>query len=436
MSIVLEALKSSTDDYRKREYDETPLFSVPTGFTVYDYMNGEIGTLVNPNGNLIKYLNIGMIPGIHSAIGKTMSGKTSLFVRLAGNIVRSNPNSVFYFRDVEKTTVETRILALTNWTPQLYHEKLDYVRYNIDHDWIYNDIRRICQMKESLKDKILIDTGYKDSRGKAIKVFPPDVYLVDSLANLALLNDDEQIREWKQSEKIKDIKDEGVNKRTEGLQTAGSNKMLLSKVSDIVYKYNIRLILINHITQNTKLGVNPMYTKKQLQSLKQDEHIPGGAAYLHLCTNITKTECIGKLDADEFGPMIFGSRNQIIMIKNKNNISGVPVELIFDQRTGYNGILSAFNYIYNRRYGLEIGARSISFKCMPNTSFTKKTLWEKLVQDVKTYGEEGQLLKALLATARRCLYFDFVLGKPDPNVENWTDGEASRIAYDKGAVSK
>jgi hypothetical protein len=435
MSLVLQTLRRETKSYQDRADDALPLFSAETNFPIYDYMNGERTHIVGPSDTSVPYLNIGMIPGVHSAIGKTQSGKTSLFTKLAGNIVSRYPNSVFYFRDAEKTAVENRTLTLTGWSTRMYQDKMDYVRYGIDHDFVYNDIRRICQTKESLKNQLLIDTGFRDRNNVPIKIYPPDVYLLDSLPSMSPINDDEEIKVGSRTN-IFEIKDVDVNKRIEGLQIAGSNKLLIVKLLDYIYKYNIRFILINHIVRNTDIGKNPRYIQKQMQYLKQDEKIAGGTAYLHLCTNITRTDFGSQLEEGEFGPLVYGTRNTISFVKNKNNISGVPVELIFDQRTGYNALLSGFNYIYNRGYGLIIQNRTMSFKVYPELTFTKKTLWEKLVIDYRENRHNAMLVKALMSTSQRCLYWDFVVGKPDPVVDNWSNNIPVPMAYHAGVTSK
>lgn len=435
-SLVLQMAREKSKSFNERNDNDVPSFSANTDFPMYDYMNAYHDSIVGPDGGLHTYLNKGMGPGVHSFIGKTQSGKTSFSVKLSGNLVEKYPNSVLYFRDAEKTTSDARIYALTGWSVETFQNKLNYVKFGIDHDFIYNDIRNICQIKESLKEQILIDTGYKDSYGKPVRMYPPDVYLVDSLPSLNCLDDDEEIKTGAKNSAVFDVKEGKVNHRTEGLVTAGSNKLLIIKLLDLLYKYNIRLILINHLTLNTKIGPGSNYITKQMQYLKQDEKLPGGAAYLYQCNNITRTEYSSRLDEDEFGPMISGTRNKLSFVKNKSNISGVPVELIFDQRSGYNALLSSFNYIYNRGYGLEGNPRSMYLKCCPSITFTKRNLWEKLVEGFRDQRQNYPLIKGLIATTQRCMYYDFVLGKPDPNPANWTGGQAVRMSHEAGVMSK
>lgn len=434
-SLVLGSLRAHNSDFKNHRAENLPLFPAETGFIPYDMMNAERAALVQSDGGLMRFVNAGMVPGVHSFIGKTQSGKTSLAIKLTGGIVEKYPNSVFYFRDAEKTTSDSRIYSLTGWDIETFNNKLDYVRYGITHDWVYNDIRNICQAKESLKDQIMIDTGRVDAQGKPIKIYPPDVYLIDSLPSLNPVDDD--IKTGSRVNDVFEVGEEKVNKNIEGMRIAGSNKLLIVKLLDYLYKYNIRLVLINHITVNTgQLGENPKYIQKQMQYLKQNEKLPGGVSYLYQCTNITRTDFSSRLDDGEFGPMIEGTRNKMTMIKNKSNKSGVPVELIFDQNTGYNGLLSAFNYIYNRGYGFEGNPRSMYLKACPSVTFTKKTLWEKLIDDVRKNPSNPQFVKALLGTAKRCMHYDFVECRPDPNPDNWLMGSPSRISYKDGVTSR
>jgi len=422
--------------FKGRESDTAPLISAPTDFTIFDYLNAERGMILGPNDTPQYYLNHGLVCGIHSAIGKSMSGKTSLFVKVAANIVSKFPNAVFYYRDIEKSTSMQRIRELTGMTNADMEEKLDYKRYDISHDFVYNEIRTIAQYKENMKDQIMIDTGLVDGRGRPIKIYPPDIYLVDSLPALSRITEDEEIKEGTKAQKLEDVKDVGVNRKVEGMQAAGDNKMLLTKCLDIVHKYNIRFVLINHITTNMKPGENPRYIQKESPYLKQGDHLQGGASYLYLCNSIARTDFVSRLDDGEFGPMIQGAtRNRITMVKNKSNVSGVPIELIFDQRTGYNSLLSNFNYIYNRQYGFEGTPRSMYLKMCPSITFNKRTLWETLVKNFRENPQNPVLAKCLIETAKRCLFYDLVLGSPDPNPANWTAGNPAAISYTDGVRS-
>jgi hypothetical protein len=435
MSIVLDTLRKNTGTYNKPTDDSLPLIAARTDFTIFDYLNGETSEMAGPNDSMQKYMNLGLTPGIHTVVGKTQSGKTAFFTKLCGNTVNNYPNSVFYFRDAEKTTSVERIRRLTGFTQNQYDEKVDYKRYGIDHDFVYNDIRRICQMKESLRDHIMIDTGFINPKGKSVKIFPPDVYLIDSLPSLNIASEDEEVKTGSHHKDTYDVKEAGVDNNIEGMQEAKHNKMLFVKILDMIYRYNIRVIVVNHITVNTQMNVKPQYIQKQLAFLKQNEKISGGNTYLYLCASISRVDFVNRLDDDEFGPMIHGFRNRITMIKNKTNISGVPIELIFDQDTGYNGLLSSFNYILNRRYGLDMGARSMSLKALPNITFTKKSLWETIIKNFREYGNNSPLVKALIYTVQRCSFFDFCLKKPDPNPNNWTAGIPAGISYTKGVMS-
>lgn len=433
MSLVLDSLRRNNADFRADKIDSNPTFNSRTDFDIYDYLNGEIAKTIGPSGDITSYINVGMGEGIHSFIGKSGSGKTSLCVKLAGNIVKNYPGSTFYFRDAEKTTTPTRIYELTGWDGNTFKENLDYRKYNLNHDEIYNDIRNICRAKETLKDQIMIDTGYKNAYGKPVKIFPPDVYLIDSLPSLNPVDDDDAI--VSKGGKDFSVTSEAVVKNVEGMRIAGSNKNLLVKVLDLVFKYNIRLVLINHIGVNTgDIGSNSRYIQKQMMYLGQNEKLPGGIAYLHQCRTIVRTNYATKLD-DEYGPMIHGgTKNVIKMIKNKGNISGVPIELIFDQATGYNSALSSFNYLINRGYGLDGNPRGMQFKCYPNVTFTKKTFWEKLVNDFRNNPENPLLLKALRCTIQKCLFYDLILKTPDPNPNNWMNG-SSTMDYTRGLTS-
>lgn len=437
MSLVLDMLRKNKEYIKSHEDDQIPIFSAHTNFQIYDYMTCERAEITGINGPQ-KYLNMGLGPGSSSIIAKSGVGKTSLAIKLGINIVKPYENSTIYMRDAEHTYTDSRAISLSGVTMEYLHSKMDYVRYGIDHDFIYNDIVHICQTKEALRNQLMIDTGMIDFQGKSIKIFPPDVYILDSLPSLRLADDD-SISNVKTGTKAmmaaENMKDENVNKRIEGMQAAGSTKLLLNKLGDLLFKYNIRLLLINHIVKPTAMNTNSMYIQKQMQYLNQDESLPGGVAYLYQCINIAKLTPGSRIVDNEFGSMIDGAKNKIMFVKNKSNISGVPIELIYEQRTGYNSLLSSFNYIYNRQYGIEGNPRSFNF-VDSNISFTKRTFWETLVKDFKNYGINSKLLKALLYTSNRCLYYDLVVGQPDPNPKYWGGSSGSKIDSKLGVTSK
>lgn len=410
MSLVLQSLREK-NDYTKKE--GIPLIGMSTGFDIYDFMNSSIEEYIDGT----KIINGGLFPNYISFIGKSMSGKTSFAVKLSANVIQKFTNGTFFFRDAEKTTSESRFFNLTGWDLETYKNKCDYRNTEITHDSIFNEIKLICQHKESLKDKLLLNTGLKNRWNQPIMYYPPTVYLVDSLAVLNPVDDDGLGKD-----KF-DVKHQDVLQRTEGMVAAGSNKQLLNKLGDYVKNYNIILILINHITTEVATGFNKSAIPKQMTYLKQGEKLPGGASYLYGCFNIIRTDYSNKIEDNEWGSAIYGTINRLTMIKNKNNISGVPVELIFDQNTGYNGFLSNWNYLFNRRYGFD-GGTKFTLKC-GSKSFTKKTLWELAVKDLKETGGK-ELVAPMIYTARKCLFYDMILHRPDPNPNNW-NGTPTRL---------
>jgi len=433
MGLMMNALRKHGTVFGDLEENEAPLFSAATDVSLYDYMNCEKSDIFGPNNSIQRHLNLGLTPGIHCIIGKSQSGKTSLMIKLAGNIISKFPNSMLYFVDGEKTTSVARMMSLTGLSPDRLQEQVRYTRFNINHDSLYNDIRQICQTKESLKDQLMIDTGFRNTKGKPIKVYSPDVYLLDSISTLTDISDTEEIKTGTRNTNTFEVKEVEVNRKVEGMQGANSNKQLLLKILDLLYRYNIRFVAIGHITKNIAMNAfaGPA---KVLPYLKQDEHIAGGNTFLYLCTNITRTDFVSKLDDNEFGPMIHGSRNRLTMSKNKSNLSGVPVPMIFDQKHGYVSSLSSFEYLLQRGYGLDMQARSMNFKVYPNKTFTKKTLYEELLKDFKENGYNSPLNKALIYTIQQCLFHDFCVHNPDPNPNNWTHGSPVPLSYVKGAM--
>ena len=170
MSLVLNALRKNNADFKHREDNSVMQIPALTDFPIVDIMSGYIEKTFGPQGQLIPHLFGGIQPGVTAFIGKSGSGKTSLALKLSGNIIQRYPNATLYFRDAEHATTKSRIMGITGWSADMLNDSMDYVNIGITHDWVLNDIRNICQAKESLKNEIMIDTGMKDVNGNPIKM--------------------------------------------------------------------------------------------------------------------------------------------------------------------------------------------------------------------------------------------------------------------------
>ena len=168
MSLLLDQLRE------KHSYDKKEgqlIFGMSTDFDIFDYANASIESFSN-GGRMI---NGGFFPGVTSIIGKSMSGKTSWAVKLAASTAAKYGGD-FFFRDAEKTNTPNRLYKLTGWDLDQYKERCDYRNEELNHDFIFNEIKLIAQMKETLKKQIQIDTGLTDRWGNRIKVYPPTIF--------------------------------------------------------------------------------------------------------------------------------------------------------------------------------------------------------------------------------------------------------------------
>lgn len=423
MSLLMNYMRKNSNLDKR---DGSAMIAMPTSYDVFNMLTASVETFGGGSGS---YINGGSVPHVLSFIGKTQSGKTTLALKLAGSIVKPFTNGTIFIRDAERTMQERRMLRLMGWTEEEFVMKGHYQNTGISHDTVYNDIRMISHNKETMKNQILLNTGFKTMRGEPIQIYPPTVYLLDSLPYLALIDDDEEIKETKGNDSWEDkplkFKDENVLSNTDGMREAGSTKALLKKTADLLTRYNIHFYIVNHITTDVKMNAFAK-TPKQMMFLKENEKLPGGASYLHGCFNIVRTEYAAKIDEGEYGPLVTGHMNRLLLVKNKNNVSGIPVNAFFDSERGYNNVITNWDYIFNRRYGFD-GSNRYTLKLSGGKSFTKKSLFEDCLKDlVNTGGKE--LVAPLEYTARRCMYYDLVLKYPDPDSKMW-NGPVQKYSY-------
>lgn len=241
------------------EEARTP-FSYSTGLDLLDHMNGKWVDVRNEKG----YYSLGIDEGTYvMMIGKSGSGKTSIALQMAANIIKGYDEGMIYIDDIEGATDTTRIHNITNMSYDEIDEKVVHRNTGITCESFYENISMIASQKEKLAkeygDKFLVHTGKKDFRGNEIVTMPPTVYILDSLALLVPSNISEE---------------EQLSGQMSTTAAAKTNAKIFRQIIPKIKKTNIILIAINHIT--TKIEINPMvHTKAAINYLKTDEAITG-----------------------------------------------------------------------------------------------------------------------------------------------------------------
>ena len=102
------------------------------------------------------------------------------------------------------------------------------------------------------------------------------------------------------------------------------------------------MIFINHI--NAKVQITLVPTQAQLNYLGQDETLPGGNACIYLCNTLIKIITSTKLEEDKsYG--IKGFEAKVQLLKSRTAPAGRFVNMIYNQREGFDQDLSMIDYL-------------------------------------------------------------------------------------------
>lgn len=302
-------------------------FTTKTGFECFDYLNGQIVQLDSGDKQLYTGLSNGRIV---MCIGKSGTGKSTFAMQIGANIIQRYEEGLLYLFDFEQNNTKERFRAVTGVTEKYYDEHCTILRDGISTESVLRTLSKIKELKVQHEKELLVDNenGIKDpATGKPVKVLPPTVVIVDSLA--MMLPED-------------NLSEEEIQGSMAATAIAKVNSQFFKKAVQICNRANIILIFINHITQQISIGVTPVAA--QLNYLKQDEAISGGKAALYVTDTLIKLTASSKLEPDKLWG-IKGFEAKVEICKSRHAPAGRSVNMIFDQTNGFRNDLSMIDYI-------------------------------------------------------------------------------------------
>ena len=334
----------------------------PTGFLPFDFLNGYKVHVTPQNGNEYWYNAVGIVDGSSQMIiGRSGSGKTTVAIQMAANIVRRFPGAVIFYDDIEGGSNATRRELLTQFSQDEIDERIIYRNAAVSAENFYKRIIAIYDEKLNNKADYEYDTGLCDSRGNRIFKLTPTVYILDSLALLT-------------PEKLTEEEELSGQMSTTG--TAKTNTSIFKRIVPKLKAANIILFTINHI--NDKVEINPFaHTKAQIGYLKQGETLPGGKAALYLANNMIRVDDGAKLKASE-GIGVDGKIVDFEIIKSRTNSAGRSVPMVFTPY-GFDDIWSL--YMFLKSTGAIVTGTTCYLKGHEDMKFRQKEFKQKLFND-------------------------------------------------------
>ena len=328
---------------------ESTMFTVDTGIDLFDFRNGKV-----EGDDVLTGLNVGTVT---TFVGNPGSGKTSLAVQAGWSAVKDVPNGIMYIYDFENASSYSRLQAITGASMDEIQKKVQIFSSDISVEKLYKLIRGLAKVKVKNRSQLEIDSGRKDANGDPIMMLPPTIIVIDSWSTMY-------------SDSIADISNEEFqNGNMSGAQDAKLNKMFLKGSIAAMQKSNISLYIVAQFS--TKVETGPIKKAATLNYLGQDENISGGKYCIYIADTLVKLTASSKLEPDkDFGIKGFFSRCKFI--KSRSNEAGSEITLVFEQKTGFNNILTNFNFCKDMKL-LKGSPRAYYFEGAEDYKFTQKT---------------------------------------------------------------
>lgn len=327
---LLELLKKKDKKGLFRGTDSA--VSYPTKFATLDYRNGYIVQVKDEDENVIDaYPAIGLGAGtITTLVGESQTGKSTLAIQIAHNIVKAFPAGFVQHYDLERSFDYSRIKSLTNLPNHLFGDKYVLKQEGSMED-ILEAINEIYEQKVENREMFEYNTGRKDVFGKDIIILQPTVVIIDSLPML----------------EKKDYKTDEIEGNTAGGRKAIAIDQFLKKLTAICKPGNIIVIIINHLKDKPQLSPRD-FSKPSVVYGKSNKNIPGGKSVFFLSHQLMYLSRDEFLKEDEIG--MDGMVNLVEFWKTRSNKAGQSCKLAFNQTTGYDPVMTL--YLFAKECGL------------------------------------------------------------------------------------
>jgi len=338
------------------------IVSLPTGLDIIDLSNGAKDPQTGD-------LHIGMREGHFICfVGDTGTGKSTLAQQMAYGIVQPFQNGLVNVLDLERAYQKPRMKNLyAKGDPELLKRFEEQVGNPLNIDVYLDDIRQMLADTAKFKEEHKADLmeTFTDVNGKTVEVMAPTIFLIDSVA--AMVSRDRA-----------GTVESGVNDNNMShSQQAIENSQFVTKIMNIMFKYNIYVFFCGHIT--TKVNTNAMDKRPSaFPWLAPEENLKGGKAVWYFADYMVRIHKGTMLHDPEKDYGIHGFINKIQVLKSRGNDSGISYPLVFELSRGYDNLLSNVQFLIEQKK-IATGTRSY-LESMPDIKFTKKTVREVCAQ--------------------------------------------------------
>ena len=321
MGVLTKSLQKESAKTNKRDdYSAADLMHVPTGFDAIDYEGGTIVEDVDGD----PMLNIGLPMGkIILCCGNSQAGKTTGALQFANGMASHLDGDVVIF-DFERGILDprSRIRNLCRLSNDEYDNRFTiYKNAGMSVEFFKKQIFKIVELKEKLAKADMVD--WYMLNGAPVKIYPPTYVLLDSIPSM----------------KPEDVlNDSSLDNNMVFSKMAAANSAMLTSIVNVLEKYNITLICINHIT--TKIIINAYGPRKVLlPGMEPEENLPGGNKFVYLPSYVLKFASGKALNKDK-DFKVNGRVTNCTFLKSRSSFNGAKLPLAVTEKHGFSNVMT------------------------------------------------------------------------------------------------
>lgn len=366
-----------------------------TGVPPLDYANGFWQENYNEKGEVSYTPIVGIRGGSFTTIiGTTGTGKSTFAIQAGFNIIKNFENGILIHTDAEKTMTKPRIARITG--ADIGDPRIILKKDATTIEDVLEQVSVICQSKEAGGNTYKYTVDVPGVNGKPFKAYVPTVIVIDSLPAFK----SKRMAFDSTAKGSKDSATDDLGTNMDGARDAGDITKFFYNCLDRMEKYNITILVVNHI--RTKIEVDRFkVAPKGIMMLGQGEHLPGGGAAQFYSQNYFRINMSKSTMYDKDDVGFEGSRASIVVAKTKTNFIGSSVFVAFNKDIGFDPIFSL--YEFGHSIGLIQGRNpNLYFEGLENLKFSRKKFRSKFINE--TEFREGVLntlkpyLEALLGS--------------------------------------
>ena len=335
-NFLMEALRENNQKDHAFDNDSV-IISYKTGFPSVDYFLGYKVNVHNENDEIVdQYNSIGISSGCYvTLIGKPSTGKTTIAIQIASNIVRPFESGSVIHYDLEKAMNFTRIQNLSRFSMRDIEDGKYILKKGITSiQDIKSAVMKIYFEKTKNPEKYLYDTGKKDEFGNEIKIYQPTCVIIDSIP---MLSSKMSENDKKDIQKLEDI-----SSQTDRMRLTAEIGRFYSELQQYISEANIIVFSINQIKTNPGMGI--VKSPSEILYLNQDEALPGGKAPQFLANYLFKFVAIGGEKYKEEDDGFDGFGLKMLIVKSRSNQAGQIVHLVYDKNRGVDSLRTSVEY--------------------------------------------------------------------------------------------